>query len=113
MVNKSKRRGTAAESAVVSYLVDRGWPHAERRALQGSLDKGDVAGVAGVMVEVKDCVKLDFGGWLKEALTEKVNAKAKVGVVWAKRKGKADAGEWYVVMTGQQFCDLLIDGGYQ
>jgi hypothetical protein len=113
MVNRSKAKGTAAETAVVGYLQRRGWIHAERRALAGVLDKGDVAGVAGVVLEVKSCKALDLAGWLKEAQVEQTNAGATVGAVVAKKRGTTDPGDWYAVLTFRQLCDLLAAGGYR
>lgn len=112
MANRSKARGTAAESAVVTYLRSRYWPHAERRALSGALDKGDIAGIPSVVCEIKDHKALTIGPWLNEALVEQANANADVGVVWAKRRGHTDPGEWFVFMTGEQFTELLKDAGY-
>lgn len=112
MVNRPKIKGTAAETAVVNYLRRRWWPAAERRALQGSVDKGDIAGVLNVAIEVKDCKHLTFGPWLKEALLERDNAGADVGVVWAKRRGHADPKDWFVVMDGETFTALLKQSGY-
>lgn len=112
MVNRPKIRGTAAETAVVNYLHRRWWPHAERRALQGTLDKADIAGVLNVAIEVKDCKALTFGPWLKEALLERDNAKAAIGVVWAKRRGYLDPKDWFVVMDGETFTKLLHEAGY-
>jgi Holliday junction resolvase len=51
-VSKSKDKGTAAEREVVRYL-QTWWPAAERRALSGNKDKGDVAGIPGVCIEIK------------------------------------------------------------
>jgi hypothetical protein len=47
-VSKSRAKGTSWESAIVTYLIEQGWPHAERRALAGALDKGDITGLPGV-----------------------------------------------------------------
>jgi len=111
-VNPSKRKGTAAESLVVSTLIDRGWPHAERRALAGSADRGDVAGVPGVVIEVKAEKEFHISGWLREAAAEKANDGAEVAAVWFKLPRKTDPREWAVVMTGQEFMDLLKAAGY-
>jgi hypothetical protein len=112
MVNRPKIRGTAAETAVVNYLERAGWIHAERRALHGNVDKGDVAGIPQVCIEVKDCKSLTFGPWLKEALVERDNAGADVGAVWAKRRGHLDPKDWFVVMDGDTFTRLLREAGY-
>jgi hypothetical protein len=112
-MNRSKAKGTAAETAVVGYLQRRGWLHAERRALAGVLDKGDVAGIAGIVLEVKSCREHDLAGWLKEAAVEQRNAGAHVGAVVAKKRGSTDPAEWYALLTFQQLCDLLAAAGYR
>lgn len=114
MVNPSKAKGTAAESQVVHYLKAAGWYHAERRALHGNVDKGDVAGIPGCVVEIKDhkVSSLNFGAYVDEANLEKANAKADVGVAWVKRRGKTDPGRWIVAMDGEQFVALLKAAGY-
>lgn len=111
-MSASKRRGTAWESAVVDFLRGAGWPHVERRALNGAKDRGDVAGIPGVVVECKSTARLELAAWVAEAETERANDNAAVGVVWAKRKGRASAGDGYVVMTGEQFAALLRAAGY-
>lgn len=106
-VNAPKRRGTAAETAVVRYLQAHGYPHAERRALRGRADCGDVAGIPGVAVEVKDCAKVDLAGWLDEARREAVNARAGIGVVVRRRRGRPDVGEWFAVLSVADLLRLL------
>jgi Holliday junction resolvase len=112
MTNRSKQKGTAAESAVVQYLREQGWHGAERRALSGALDKGDVAGVPLVCIEVKDCKTLTFGPWLEEAKTETRSAKAEIGFVWAKRRGKSSPADWFCVTDGATIVKLLEEAGY-
>lgn len=112
MVNRPKQKGTSAETAVVTYLRDNGFPQAERRALSGGKDKGDVAGVIDNVIEVKNCARDGLPGWVDEAEVEKVNANAKYGVVWAKRRGKGSPGAWFVTMTGEQYVQILRVLGY-
>jgi hypothetical protein len=112
MVNKSKSKGTAWESKIVDYLKPF-WPYVERRTLSGAKDRGDVAGIPGVVIEAKDCRTITLGAWLDEAEVEKVNDRAEVGVVWAKRRGKTDPGCGFVVMSGRQFVELLTAAGYR
>lgn len=119
MVNPSKQRGTAAESAVVRYLKKRGWLHAERRTLSGVHDKGDVAGVYGiagaVVLEVKNCKAASIGAWLAEAQAEQSNAGAALGVVIAKPRGVGfdNVDRWHAHLTFRQLCDLLAAAGYR
>jgi hypothetical protein len=113
MVNRSKQKGTAGETGIVKALVDNGWIHAERRALAGAEDRGDInIGGYPVMIEAKNCASITIGAWLKEVAAEKANARAEVGACWFKLRGKGDAKDWAVVMTGQEFMDLLKRAGY-
>jgi hypothetical protein len=112
-VNPSKARGTAAETAVVNYLRRRGWQWAERRALAGRADLGDITGLPGVVLEVKSCKTFDLSGWLAEAQTEQANAGAYIGAVVAKKRGTTDPGQWYALLTFRQLCDLLAAAGYR
>lgn len=112
MTNRSKNVGTAAESKVVTALRGNGFPGAERRALAGNLDKGDIAGIGPVCIEVKACKTQAIPQWLRETEAERVNAGADIGVVWHKLRGSTDPLAWAVTMTGQQFLNLLRDAGH-
>jgi hypothetical protein len=115
MVNKPKRAGTAAESAVAAFLVENGWPYAERRSLQGALDKGDITGTPGVCWEVKstsgDHGTINYSGYLREVEVEKANAKASIGVVVVKPRGRGrrTVEQWVAVTYFREiagFTDL-------
>ncbi len=73
-MSRSKQKGTAFESALVEYLNENGYPEAERRALQGAEDKGDISGVRHWAVEAKNRKALDFAGAVDEAMVEAGNA---------------------------------------
>lgn len=110
MVNKPKRKGTAAETAVVTYLRDHGWPYAERRSLNGALDKGDVTGCPGLCFEVKAAgVSLKMSSWLVETGVEAINATADFGVLVVKPPGVGETRvhQWYAIMSGTEFNRLL------
>lgn len=110
-MSKSKARGTAWETEIVNTLRSKWWPNAQRRTLSGAADKGDINLHPDVVIEAKDHGTLKFSQWISEAEKERVNAGASIGVVWAKRRGKASAGDAYVVMTGEQFIELLNRSG--
>lgn len=97
-MSKQRAKGTAAETAVVRYLQDNGFIHAERRALHGINDKGDITGIPGVVIEVKNHAKLTLAEWVKELQQEMANANADFGFVVAKKKGTTNPAEWYAVM---------------
>ena len=111
-MSKSKQKGTAAETAVVKFLKESGFPYAERRALHGTLDKGDITGCGPIVFEVKNHKSLDFAGWIGELKDEVANAEAETGVVVAKKRGTTDPYEWYAVMPFGWLTELLKEAGY-
>jgi hypothetical protein len=111
-VSAQRRKGTTWESTIVDYLRDNGFPHTERRVAGSTKDRGDIAGIPGVVIEAKNAARIDLHTWIVEAETERVNDGAAFGVVWAKRKGKTSAADGYIVMTGEQFAQLLRAAGY-
>jgi hypothetical protein len=120
-MSAAKKKGTAAETAVVQYLRAVGFIQTERRTLGGTQDRGDIAGLPGVVIEVKNCARQELPVWVAEAELERDNDNASLGVVWHKRRGKANPADWFVTMSGAQFAALLreqqglpaldIDGG--
>jgi hypothetical protein len=104
--NRPRKIGTATETAVVRFLRDNGWPHAERRSLKGTADQGDITGTPGLVWEVKGgeaartASDLKIAAWLEETDTERVNAGADAGVLVVQRRrvGAANAGRWWAVV---------------
>jgi hypothetical protein len=109
VVNKPKARGTAAESAVVKYLNENGFRYAERLALQGGKDRGDITGIPGVVIEVKAVQEYAFNQWLTEARVERDNAGADFGLVVAKPRlvGTTKTGQWYALMYAFDYLALV------
>jgi hypothetical protein len=111
--------GTATESAVVRYLRTAGFPHAERRALRGALDAGDITGTPGVVWECKGgmAAKTASDGltqlWLDETMRQVANAGADVGILVVQRAGigELNAGRWWAVMPGWQYKLLAVEPG--
>jgi hypothetical protein len=95
----------------VKYLREHGFPYAERRALHGTTDKGDITGCGPVVFEVKNHKALDLAGWLKELETEMVNADVQVGAVIAKKRGTTNVGDWYAVLPVRVLVELLKEAG--
>ena len=111
-MSKSKQKGTAAETAVVKYLQSNGFPYAERRALHGINDKGDITGCGPVVFEVKDHATLKLSEWVGELKDEIANAKANTGTVVAKKRGTLKVEDWYAVLPFGVFVELLKEAGY-
>lgn len=111
-MSRSKQKGTQWEREVVEYLRRSGFPHAERRSLNGAKDRGDVAGCPGLVVECKNAKTVTLAAWLDEANVERANDHADLGVVWHHRRGRASAGEGFVTLDGRTFVWLLRSAGY-
>lgn len=117
---RPKDIGTAAETAVVRYLRGAGFPHAERRALRGNQDAGDITGTPGVCWEVKGGTAAKLASdaqvqdWLDDTSKEKAaaGAGADVAVLVLQRKGigTANAGRWWALMPGWQYEALSGSG---
>lgn len=105
-MSASKRKGTAWESAVVNFLRANGFPAVERRALSGSADRGDVAGVSGWVIEAKATRSIDLAQAVDEARTEAANAGASWHAAVIKRRMRP-AGDGYAVMSLAQLARLI------
>ena len=111
-MSPQRAKGTAAETAVVRFLQDHGFPYAERRALHGTADKGDITGLGPVVLEVKNHKTFDLAGWITELSIEMYNAGAATGAVVAKRRGTPDPAGWYAILPFGDLVELLRDAGY-
>ncbi|MFC6017780.1 hypothetical protein ACFP2T_16385 [Plantactinospora solaniradicis] len=117
MKRRPRDIGTAAETATVRYLQAHGWPTAERRALRGNCDAGDITGTPGVCWEVKGgnaartASDLDIERWMAELAVEFRNAQADVGLLVVQRAGvgPANAGRWWAWMPAFQLSSLIFE----
>lgn len=106
MANPAKAKGSGAERAVVAWLK-KWFPYADRRLAGATLDKGDVSGIPGVTIEVKNQAAMKLSEWVAELEVEMKNDGAWTGVVIHKKKGKTDVGQWYATMPASVWVDLL------
>lgn len=78
---------------MVNVLRAHGYPGAERRALAGANDLGDILVCPGIIVEVKwgkhakTASLVDIGRWIKETNRERENARAFLGLLVIQRNG--------------------------
>jgi hypothetical protein len=107
MTSASKAKGSQAERDVVKWLK-QWFPYVDRRLAGATLDKGDISGIPGVTIEIKNHAKMDLSTWLGELEVEMKNDNAWTGVLLHKRKGKSNPGEWYATMPGKVWLELLL-----
>ncbi|GAA4059646.1 hypothetical protein [Actinomadura miaoliensis] len=112
-MSTSKDIGTRAETAVVRYLRGAGFPQAERRALKGVLDEGDITGTPGIAWEVKARKRPpsdeQIAAWMVETEVERVNAGASFGVLVVRRAGvgPARAAFWWAFLRIEDVAALV------
>jgi hypothetical protein len=96
LTNKSKAIGTRGETAVVRALRANGFGGAERRALAGAADLGDILVCPGVIAEVKwgkqarSASLADIAWWWRQTDRERRNAHAEIGLLVVQRNGYGD-----------------------
>jgi len=107
-MSKQRSKGTLAETALVAFLRERG-EKAERRALHGTFDKGDINWLDWIALEVKNCRTPRYGEWVREAEEERRNAGAEIGVVVHKPHGTSitNQADWHVVMSLDTFLHIV------
>ena len=108
MTSPQKRKGSAAELAVAKWLRKLGWIHAERSRAGFTDDRGDIDGMPGVCIEVKNEKKIDLPGYLRELEVEIANAQAWTGTVIVKRRGSMNVDDWYAVMPAKIWGELMV-----
>lgn len=105
-MSKQRQKGTAFETAIVNWFKAQG-VEARRLPLAGAKDEGDVVvDEFGLGIEAKNCRQLALSQWVTEADAESLNSGRPVVVV-AKRVGKGDPGEAYVIMPLRRLYRLL------
>ena len=110
MASSEKRKGNAAERAVVDYLKANGFPHVRRTQAGTRHDIGDIDGVDGVAIEVKNHARIALAEWLTQLETEMTAKGVSEGVVIVKRRGKSNPAEWYAVTPLHIWLELLKGG---
>ena len=116
MTNAPRKKGTAAESKVVSWWQAQGERQVERHALHGNYDVGDINGIPSLVQSVKYAgpgKPIDLSGWLNELETMKRNARRKdpewsgpAGLLIVSRPRYGDVGDWYAVQRVADWWDL-------
>jgi len=102
-MNRSKGIGTAAETAVTRAARLRGFPNADRLALRGARDIGDIGLCPGVVIEVKGgeaarhATDLDVQNWLDQTQRERDYGNAAVAFLVVQRGGVGaiNAARWW------------------
>jgi hypothetical protein len=104
MANAQKRKGSAFERLIADYLAER--IPCERIPAGATLDRGDLWTEAAA-IQCKNCRTLSLGAWLRDAVEQQANAGKRWHALVVKRKGSAAPADQFVVMSLEQFRELL------
>lgn len=106
MTHANRRKGDAFERAVVEFMRSHGFPYVSRAYGAGRPDDlGDLDGVPGVCISVKDVAVSRLSEWLDEAREQSGRGRKPLSVVIWKRR-RQGIGRSYVVMELETFCEL-------
>lgn len=112
---RPKDIGTRGESAVVKALKPY-FPDAERIALKGGSDQGDIGWCGDFIFEVKAGQQTKQIGdklldeWLDQTAIEAVHRRVRYGVLVVQRHGKADAGRWWAYVDINDLMQIVGSG---
>lgn len=105
------RKGRSAENEMVAFLKERGFPMAERRRLSGNRDLGDIAGVPGLILDVKSRRHMDLAAAMddlrkkiKVAKEDDLNATVRAVVF---KRPRCAVGSWYAIMTMDDLAEIV------
>lgn len=120
MGNRHKAKGTAFETLIKNYLIENGFPHARRSALEGAEDKGDIHGIQQrttlrkLCIQCKNQKQFQLSQWLNDTVEQAERLDGAVPALVVKRPGKGEkaVGESYVVMRLQDYIQLLADAQF-
>lgn len=121
-MSRQKQKGTAFESAIVEYLQNQLCDETiERRALNGTCDRGDISGVTfgghRMTLECKNENRMRLAEYMREAETEATNDNAHYYAVIHKKRGVGistpqTVGQQYVTMPLRLFTQILKESGW-
>lgn len=118
-MSRQKQKGTAFETAIVEYLQNQLCDETiERRALNGTADRGDITGVTfcgqRMVLECKNENRMRLADYVREAETEATNDNAFYYAVIHKKRGVGIStaptiGQQYVTMPLHMLTNMIYD----
>jgi hypothetical protein len=107
----AKAAGARFERQVADYLAEHVDDRIDRRAKNGSKDRGDLAGLRihglRLVAECKNTARPDLASALREAETERANDDALAALVISKRHGIGNPAEQLVTLRLVDLAALL------
>ncbi len=121
-MSRQKQKGTSFETAIVEYLQNNLCDNTiERRALNGTCDRGDISGVVfcaqRMTLECKNENRMRLAEYMREAETEARNDNAPYYAVIHKKRGVGistprTVGQQYVTMPLHMLVSIIYEANY-
>lgn len=121
-MSRQKQKGTSFETAIVEYLQNNLCDNTiERRALNGTCDRGDISGVVfcaqRMTLECKNENRMRLAEYMREAETEATNDNAPYYAVIHKKRGVGistprTVGQQYVTMPLHMLVSIIYEANY-
>lgn len=109
-MSRAKAKGTRFETDVVEVFRAAGFPYVERRASNGTRDRGDLTGLPGWVVECKNTTRIDLGEFMAETEVEAKHAGCADHALIVKRRMRP-ARDAYAVVPLWLLADLIAHDG--
>lgn len=103
-----RRKGAVGEQKVVAWLRANGYPDARRFLAGDGRQPGDIDGVPGVCLDVKNRKRYELSGWLAE-LDAQQRPDQLLSFLVVRLPGETDPGEWALV-TRLRYLPDIVDG---
>jgi len=101
MGRMSRTKGAVGEREVVNILRDHGWPAMRTSDGRSQHGRGDIAGVPGVVFEIRRAERLDLWRGLEDAQAHAVDGELPVLAFRRNRSG------WWAAMPLERLVELL------
>lgn len=121
-MSRQKQKGTSFETAIVEYLQNNLCDNTiERRALNGTCDRGDISGVVfcaqRMTLECKNENRMRLAEYMREAETEARNDNAPYYAVIHKKRGVGistprTVAQQYVTMPLHMLVSIIYEANY-
>lgn len=98
-----RRKGATAEQDLVRWLRGHGYPDARRYLAGDGRQPGDIDGVPGHCIEIKNQAVYDIPAWLRQVEAE---AGHNVALLVVRPRGEVDPARWWVVQRVGAYFEL-------
>jgi hypothetical protein len=106
VTSANKRKGDLFNRQIIKHLIAEGITDAHRYQDGYHLDRGDVAGIPGIVIQAKNVVQVKWSNWFLNVRLQQVHAASPIGILALKRQGRSDPAEATAILERMSWWDL-------